>query len=196
MTKAKLTYVVQDATPDPSASPGIIVLQDHVGGTNVEQGRQVLITPSAGKPEVTVPNIVGKSIDQAQQILAANGLVLGSRMDVFSDQPFGQVLTQSPSPPARVQKGAAVSVTVSKGRDQAIVPNVIGMDVNSAQQLIQQRGLVANVQYEMININCDRPDGQVCRQTPAGGTKLDKGSTVTIVVAQETPSPSASNSQS
>jgi serine/threonine-protein kinase len=127
---------------------------------------------------------LGLTYDQASSTLESQGFTV-KRVNVDSDQPKDQVVSQSPTGTAA--PGAAVTLSVSKGPKQATVPDVTSQDEDSARSTLQSAGFVVSVQRQ--DVGDPGLDGIVLEQSPTGGTKADKGSTVTITVGRLTSPP-------
>jgi serine/threonine-protein kinase len=189
LEKARLKFEVLDPVPSDTVGPGLIVTQDPGAGIRVDEGSVVKITPSSGPQFIEVPKVTGLTQQAATDLLKSKGLDVGQVVQQASETVAkGTVISQNPNPGARLRKGQPVDITVSSGKPTAFVPDVIGRTEAEARALITSRGFEVVVTYESPSVSCPRPSGEVCRQDPAGGTEKDKGSTVTIVVAQE-PSP-------
>lgn len=131
--------------------------------------------------QVTVPALVGKTVEVAEQSLATQGLTLGEQTPTASDQPKGTVLTQNPAAGSQLAKGQSVSVTVSAGRAQVQVPTLTGL--GSADDA---RVALAEVQLVLGSVtqkDSGEPEGMVLSQSPAGGTTVNAGSKVNISVS-------------
>jgi 1A family penicillin-binding protein len=136
----------------------------------------------APPPAVTsdVPNVVGKTVDEAKQILAdANFTTIVQ--EVPSLKPTGEVVAQDPAAGASAELGSAVTIQVSNGKTPIIkVPNVIGLTQQQAQRLLTRAGLVPQV--STVKVNDASLDGVVIGQNPAPGTKVKGGTVVQITV--------------
>jgi eukaryotic-like serine/threonine-protein kinase len=62
---------------------------------------------------------------------------------------------------------------------QRVVPSVRGENINTAQTVLQNAGFAVSALY----VASQQPSGTVIGENPAGGTKVDKGSTVTLTVS-------------
>ncbi|MCU7493617.1 MAG: PASTA domain-containing protein [Bacteroidota bacterium] len=107
-----------DTTMVQSQSPrGIIIDQQYYEGTEVQKGSRINITLSAGQQTagVTIPDLLGKSLSEAEEILKENKLTLGkvNYQPSFSLLP-NTVIDQYPSKDATVQEGATVDLFVTK----------------------------------------------------------------------------------
>jgi len=108
--------LVPSVVPEESAQPvNTVIRQDRQPGI-VPQGTPVTITIATTPTTATVPdNLAGMTYDQAVAALAAVGLNNVARLDVFSDQPVGQVVLTDPNKGVAVSKSQKITVQVSKG---------------------------------------------------------------------------------
>lgn len=151
--------------------------QSPEAGLLLAKGRTVLLTVSSS--QVTVPDLVGQTFEQAQAALADLGLT-ATRVDTeVPDKPAGTVLSTDPVAGTKVDKGTAVTVAVAAEPPVAI-PNVAGQDQVAAQNALQAAGFT--VQLEPVADNAVAA-GKVVSTNPAGGTKAPKGSTVVMRVS-------------
>jgi serine/threonine-protein kinase len=132
-------------------------------------------------PKVEVPSVVGQTFDQASAALKAKGFKV-ARVDEVSDQPIDTVVSQRPDSGLLLQKGRTVTLTVSSR--QVTIPELTGTQFEEAQATLQKLGLTATrVDAE----SPDKPAGSVLSTDPVAGTKVDKGTAVTVTVAAEPP---------
>jgi serine/threonine-protein kinase len=92
--------------------------------------------------------------------------------------PSGKVISSDPVANTQVAKGSTVIVNVSTGPAQVSVPDVTTKTQADATSILQAAGFSVVVQKVVDPVN----NGKVKSQNPIGGTKADKGSSVTIVV--------------
>ncbi|MEI6623082.1 MAG: PASTA domain-containing protein, partial [Actinomycetes bacterium] len=166
---------------------GQILSQDPAAGSQLAKGQPVNVVVSAGKTQVQVPNLIGMpSSDDARVALSDAQLQLGSVTEKDSDQPKGQVLSQSPTAGNTVDSGSKVSITVSSGL--VAVPNVVNQTQAQASATLSNAGFQVVVVQQISNT---ATAGTVLAQAPTANSKAQKGSTVTITVAQAPASTSA-----
>lgn len=103
---------------------------------------------------VRIPKITGIPIDKAKILLRNNGLDYYVASEQFNGKfPVGTVLKQSPDPFAKVKVGRRVYVTLSKGRENVIVPYLTGKSLRAANTLLTQRGLfLGDTLYEFSEL--------------------------------------------
>jgi serine/threonine-protein kinase len=128
--------------------------------------------------KIVVPRLVGLRTPAALTALRRAGLA-GRTRNVFSDEPANRVVGQMPAPSARLLRGAAVVLEVSKGRKPVAVPDVTGQHVAAALDTLRAQGLPANV----VRVPSQATAGQVLAQHPKGGANAPAGSAVRLNVA-------------
>jgi serine/threonine-protein kinase len=142
----------------------------------------VLINTSESKkdtPQVDVPDVIGQQFDAASQLITQNGLTVSRLNDDVSTDIPGKVVKQDPAGGRKADKGSAVVLTVVSG--ESVVPNLVTQQYDAAVPQLQRIGLVP----ARRNVDSDQvPPGTVLASDPPATTRVPKGSTVTLEVAQ------------
>lgn len=141
---------------------------------------ETAVPPTAGPALVPVPNFIGLSFAQAQNVAGSLGLQVVNVEQQPSDQPAGTVIAQSVPQGTQLAQGSQVNLTVSSGPPQIVMPNVINTDAGQARQFLESQGFQVNVQQEASGTV---QEGAVIRTDPDPGQPVQKGSTVTLVVS-------------
>ena len=158
---------------------GTVFAQSPTEGTRVDKQTVVRIDVSSGKPEVTIPSVVGQSVEDAVAELTRAGLD-AQVVEINSDRDQGTVTAQSPNAGTVVVQGTRVRINVSKGPRPVSVPNVVGLPYDQAASELQRAGFgVAR-----IDVVSDQAAGIVTDQQPSGGSEGSKGSSVTVSVSK------------
>lgn len=138
-----------------------------------------------------VPNVVGKTQTAAETILTAAKLGMIVKK-APSTLPAGIIFKQSPAAGGTAPLGSAVTVWVSNGHKPApkkvTVPNVVGKAKSDAKAILMGAGF--HVIVQTADVSDPAMDGLVISQSPGGGTRVNPGSTITIVVGKFNGSPS------
>jgi beta-lactam-binding protein with PASTA domain len=134
----------------------------------------------------TVPDVRGLNQRVARRTLRRAGL-LAAVVYIDSTKPENTVIAQFPKPGAKAKRGARVRINISLGanpKPQATIPDVTGVDENSATSQLQRAGFAP----ETFDQETTDPseDGVVLLQDPVGGTRAPRGSLVTIYVGRYT----------
>jgi eukaryotic-like serine/threonine-protein kinase len=194
LTTAGFTPDVEFAFSD-TVKNNVVISVDPPAGTMLQKGKTVTLSVSGGRGNATVPNLRGKTKEDAIKALETEGLELGTVSERASaEKDKGKVVSQSFPPGASVQRGQKVNIVLGKGPDTGVVPNVFGETEDEAKQHIKDAGFNAVV-VRSSEGSCAFQEGRVCGQDPPSGTTQEKGTDVTITVGQsatESPSPSPS----
>lgn len=168
---------------DDNVSPGLVVASEPVAGQVIRKFQPVSLAVSKGPELFPLPDLGGKTLDQAKTALNAAGMALGPVTETYDDSAAaGTVLAQAPRSGNPVKHGTPVNLTVSKGPQPIPVPDVRGQEQDAAVKALEAAGLKAVISPETVN---DRkvPKGSVVAQDPSSGN-LTKGGTVTLTVSR------------
>ena len=128
---------------------------------------------------VTVPNVVGQSQQQATQTLQNDHLTVGSTTSELNDfYGKGTVVATDPKEGTSLAKNSSVKLVLSAGAGTP-VPKVTGLQLTPATQLIQDAGLNYTVKY----VTSNEPVGTVLAQSPNPGTKIAPSQKVNLTVS-------------
>lgn len=131
---------------------------------------------------VTVPEIEGKNLKDASEILNANNLFYEIISEQYSGKPEGIILKQIPEPNKEVKSKRPIFITISKGKETISMPNLIGISVRQARVLIYNNGLnIGDIQYRYSD---NYPKDSVISQSIGQGKELIYGDTISLVVSK------------
>ena len=137
---------------------------------------------------VTVPNLVGKTEDEAKNITKDMKLGIQPMGEEASTQAKGTISSQDIPQGSKVEQYTTIKYYISKGAQQITVPDVDGQTGVDAQQTLEDMGLTVNVQKEYSELNDDGTPlvdpGYAYSTTPDAGASVSAGDTVTLVVSR------------
>ncbi len=131
--------------------------------------------------EVTVPDVKGKQLALARQILEDGRLRVNVAETYDASVPAGQVVSQDPDPGRSVKVDRLVTIYVSKGGEAIEMPDLVGLTKSAATERIQKLGLNLGSIYEKES---DSEPGTVVSHDPAAGTKIVRGQNIDLVVSR------------
>jgi beta-lactam-binding protein with PASTA domain len=173
--------VTADTQASGKVKKGFAIGTSPEEGAEVDRGSRVRLFISSGPARVTVPNVVGLTREAAETKLTRAGLDVSVQQQE-SDRPENEVTGQDPAQGTKVQRGDQVTLTVSKGKQQSSVPDVVGLTSADARRVLRNEGLSVSVQTRSTTKQSE--DGTVIEQRPGGGSQVDKGSQVVLVVGK------------
>jgi serine/threonine-protein kinase len=194
MTQAEAQLAVVNAglrtrftkTASETVPPDHVIRQAPPSGTKVEKNQVVELFISNGKPLRGLEDVRGYSINDAQRTLQQEGFAVTIRLrpdNTVKDN----VLDQVPRPGAKVPEGSRVTLIVSSGPSQVVVPNLVGMAVEKAQAAARDLGITLNTTQTVPGT----PPDTIASQSIAQGTKVDHNAIVGVVVNSGVPNASA-----
>ncbi|AVD37592.1 PASTA domain-containing Ser/Thr kinase PrkC [Clostridioides difficile] len=144
-----------------------------------------LFSGGFGNKSLTVPNLVNMTLEEAQSAVEKEGLYLSVKSEEYnSEVDENCIISQTPEGGStNIKKGDTINVVVSKGSSQASVPNVVGLTLSNAKQLIEENNLkVGTVKYEYSSIY---KEGTVLNQSPgAGSSRVQEGDEISLYVSK------------
>lgn len=174
------TQVEEEFSDD--VDTGSVTRSDPEGGSSVHKRAQVQLYVSKGVDMKTVPELTGKSQDEAQRSLTEAGLAVGAVTDAYSeDVPQGQVISQSVAAGTSLAHDSAVDIVLSKGRQPLTVPTLSGLSASAAKSAIEDLGLVAAPTDAYSDTVAE---GQVISQQTREGSTLYRGDSVAYTVSK------------
>ncbi len=145
--------------------------------TSLNHGSTVPVHRTPGRR--VVPDVVGLDALDGDGLAREAGVCLSVSVWETKVGPWGMILVQHPSAGARVKPGSRVHVVVS-GRPHARVPEVRGLPVEEAIELVRRAGLLPIV--AVGRASGSQPSGHVASIRPTAGTLVTDGSVVAIAV--------------
>ncbi|WP_433238126.1 Stk1 family PASTA domain-containing Ser/Thr kinase [Actinomadura nitritigenes] len=174
---AGLDVRVATAVYDDHVHKGMVAKSDPPAGARIAKGQTVTLTPSKGITPREVPDVSGKSLDDAKRTLQSKGFTIG-RTSTTPSQRVGKdkVVGTDPDAGEKQSPDKPVDIIVSSGMS---MPNVVGTDGDTAANQLRSMGLNVTVEKKKVD---GKPANTVVSQDPAEGTGVSSGDDVTIVV--------------
>ena len=177
-------YEVSDTLYTNKFQLGTIVDQYPKPNTRVKSGRTVRLKIAQPEKSVAIPNLIGQSRRSAELELNQMGLLIDTVYTEYNPEyPNGTIAWQYPKAGDRRKKGMGIQITVSKGMPPNFfqVPNLIGLSINQAKDLIfKSRLKVGKISYHQDQ---DLVPYTVLDQSIRNGTVLDVTATINLVVS-------------
>jgi beta-lactam-binding protein with PASTA domain/tRNA A-37 threonylcarbamoyl transferase component Bud32 len=155
-----------------------ILEQDPEPGEMLQRGETIQTVVSTGRVEV--PDVVGEQEDAAREVLEEGGFRV--RVQTQNDEaPEGEVISQDPAGGEEAAFESVVTITVSEGPETATVPDLSGLDPNTAAGELSAVGLQLGSVTEQNSDSVTA--GLILNQSPSSGSEVTLGSTVDVVVS-------------
>lgn len=184
--QAGLTIAVTERAYSSTVSQDIVLSQDQPPGKRVKRGRSVGVVLSLGAQLVTVPDLVRRTLQEAQLALEGAGLQAGTLQEGYDEiAKAGTVIRQDPPAGSRVPLDTPVLLVISRGPAQVEMPSLVGRTLADARQLLEERGLVIT-HIRTVATTAAEP-GTVLEQSPPAATPLRPGTVQIILTVSARP---------
>lgn len=175
-----LSIKIQDERYDISKDKGIIIKQSPNYGITIKKGQTIYVIVSKGIERITMPDLKGMNLSQAQKVIFENGLRLKRVSYTLSGYESGYILAQFPPPFLQIPKESDVSILMSNGYKKPlfVMPNVIGEDVERVNSFFMQYGIncVFTKEFEK--------DFKVVAHIPRKGFPVSRDMSITLEVSK------------
>lgn len=163
---------------------GAVILQDPPAGESVREGSTVTIVVSSGLARVTMPDAVGRPIDEVVAPLDEAGVGYLEEPMASEEVAEGLVIEQTPEPGVRVTPGSQIRFVVSTGPDPRAVPPTAGLSPEGAAFALGRAGFAV---VEDRRYDDTVPEGTVMGTEPAEGEVRPRDEEITLVVSAGRP---------
>ena len=170
---------------DEPIEKGKIVSQTPSKNSKVKKGRTVRVILSAGNTELKVPDLKGLSYNEAKTLLSEMGLQISKGDEVDSDSiSEGLIASQYPAAKTKVDKGDIITVNISRGKKDAVIPKLVGTKFTSENDISE---ILSKYGYKLGKVSYEESyetPGTIIKQSPDAGTTAEKKTTVDIVISK------------
>ena len=164
---------------------GTVLEQTPAAGTAAKQGDSISVIVSSGNNYVTVPDLAGRYLQEANDIVWGVELEIGTTQYVTSDLPYGQIVRQEPIAGTDTFAGDVIDVWISGIPGKANnMPGVTDMELNKAIDVLHEEG------FKKIRIRTVQPEAQIAAegfvvaQNPTAGISTPEDAVVEISVCR------------
>ena len=164
---------------------GTVLEQTPAAGTAAKQGDSISVIVSSGNNYVTVPDLAGKYLQEANDIVWGVELEIGTTQYVTIDLPYGQIVRQEPIAGTDTFAGDVIDVWISGIPGKANnMPGVTDMELNKAIDVLHEEG------FKKIRIRTVQPEAQIAAegfvvaQNPTAGISTPEDAVVEISVCR------------
>ena len=173
--------VAVERTFSETVPRGRVVETSPPARTSLNLGSSVTVIVSRGRETVAVPNVVGRSRDEARLALEGADLRVAVRREESGADP-GTVLRQDPAAGARIPKGDVVTIVVARAPQLVRVPDVTGDTADEARDELASAGF--EIVTRRVLVSDPNDHDRVTDQRPDAGERRKRGSRVIIFVGE------------
>jgi beta-lactam-binding protein with PASTA domain/tRNA A-37 threonylcarbamoyl transferase component Bud32 len=168
--------------PSQVGQIGQVMSTEPPPGTEVAERSTVNLFVGKGPETATVPALTGKTVAEATELLKNQGLKIGAQTtrETSNADSVGKIVDSKPGPGESAPGGSEVAVVVGAEQTTVQIPDVSGRDPDDAQETLTNAGFRVQTQ----NVDSGGDEGSVVGTNPAAGTKVARGSQVTLQISR------------
>ncbi|GGK64437.1 Stk1 family PASTA domain-containing Ser/Thr kinase [Streptomyces flaveus] len=175
-------FDVDTKTKESDEEPGTVLETDPAFGEEVEKGSKITLTIAKERDQSIVPDVAGRTCDEAKAQMVANDLVgVCAEVETEDDNLVGKVISTDPGANSRVEPNSQVNIQIGKEAEdeeqQVQVPGVVGQTLDNARQILEGAGL------KVGNVNSQDGNALVFDQDPDPGQQVAEGTAVNLTTA-------------
>ncbi|MGE6378186.1 Stk1 family PASTA domain-containing Ser/Thr kinase [Peribacillus muralis] len=168
---------------DDEVESGLVIKTNPIEGKTVKAGAKVDIYQSAGKETISLSNYEGRNYSDVKSMVENMGFKNTIVTYKYDDSAPGTIIDQTPSSATEiVPSETELELTVSKGEDLLSLKNLKGFNEAGLNDYANDSGLKIDSEEEVYDDSVEK--GLVISQSPEPGTRIEKGSTVKVVVSK------------
>ena len=168
-----------------AAPKSTVLRQDPAAGGLESKGTRVILDVSAGQRRAIVPDVAGMTRQEAEASLSGAGFDVGDVVERGGGSARGTVLGTAPGGGTEVVLPAAVTLFLSAGPADVLVPDLIGQSLSEARAMLEQIGLTAG--GVRVDSTLMQPLNTVVGQSPPAGRAVRAGTPVSLTVSGGVP---------
>ncbi len=183
LDEAGILYVIEREYSS-TFEAGVVISQSITEGTKLKEDDRVKLVISKGIEEQLVPDVTGKTEEEARQTLINAGFQVEVDEEYDEEVEEGTVISQTPGGNANAEKGSTITIVVSKGEEVKVteIPNLKKKTVTEAESLLSE----ANLKLGKVNqeYSDSIEEGKVISQSPKAGVEVKEGTEVDITISK------------
>ncbi|MFQ5881766.1 MAG: PASTA domain-containing protein [Candidatus Methylomirabilales bacterium] len=133
------------------------------------------------RDKIEVPVVIGLELKEAARQLRELGLQPRMAGEEYHGSfPKGTVIHQSPAGGSRIRKNKEVRLTISKGSDETLAPDLVGRPLTRARRILAEHGMFLG---RVARVHAPLPEGEVIAQDPPAGFPARRGRAVSLLIS-------------
>lgn len=178
----KYTLKEGEEVYDNDVEKGKIAKQEPDAGETIKGSQEIVVHLSKGPEDGRVPNVVGKTEEEAKKIITDAGFKVGDIERKPSSKDKGTVIEQSPKAGKKAEKDEEISIVVSSEKEEkARVPDLKGMSESQAKEVCASNDLKMAISGY---IESDQEKDKVAYQSIKPGEKVKKDTTIYVKLSK------------
>ena len=168
------------AMPNDQVELNQVYVQNPGAETTARKGDAVILVISSGPVPFEMPDVVGKTAEEATNLLTAKKMTITRDRAASSDVPKGSVMSQVPAAGTQVTRDDPVTLTISGG--STIVPSLQGCSLEEAEEMLTRQNLMLQPSLKFVITDNEKEHGLIAASSPEGENRVAEDTPVQLTI--------------
>ncbi len=168
------------AMPNDQVERNLVYVQNPGADTTVRKGDAVILVISSGPVPFEMPDVTGKTAEEATALLTAKKMSITRDRAASTDVPKGSVMSQVPAAGEQVTRDDPVTLTISGG--STVVPNLTDMTLQGAEELLPRENLTLQSTLKYVVTDDETKHGLIAASFPEADNRVAEDTPVQLTL--------------
>ena len=168
------------AMPNDQVELNQVYVQNPAAETTARKGDSVILVISSGPVPFEMPDVVGKTAEEATSLLNAKKMTITRDRAASSDVPKGSVMSQVPAAGEQVTRDDPVTLTISGG--STVVPSLQGCTLQEAEEMLTKQNLTLMPSLKYVITDNEKEHGLIASSSPEGENRVAEDTPVQLTL--------------
>lgn len=168
------------AMPNDQVERNQVYVQNPGAETTARKGDAVILVISSGPVPFEMPDVVGKTADEATSLLIAKNMKITRDRAASTDVPKGSVMSQVPAAGEQVTRDDPVTLTISGG--STVVPSLLNCTLEEAEEMLTKQNLTLQPSLKFVITDNESEHGRVAASSPEAENRVAEDTPVQLTL--------------
>ncbi len=168
------------AMPNDEVDRNLVYVQNPAAETTARKGDAVILVISSGPVPFEMPDVTGKTADEATSLLNAKKMTITRDRAASSEVPKGSVMSQVPAAGEQVTRDDPVTLTISGG--STVVPALQGCTLQEAEEMLTKQNLTLMPSLKYLVTENESEHGLIASSSPEGENTVAEDTPVQLTL--------------
>ena len=170
------------AMPSDQVELNQVYVQNPDADTTIRKGDAVILVISSGPVPFEMPDVVGKTAEEATSLLTEKKMTITRDRAASSDVPKGSVMNQVPAAGTQVTRDDPVTLTISGG--STVVPMLTGCTLEEAEELLTRQNLILMPSLKYVTTEDEKEHGLIASSSPEAENRVAEDTPVQLTLCR------------
>ena len=168
------------AMPNDTVELNQVYVQNPDAETTMRKGDAVILVISSGPVPFEMPDVVGKTAEEATSLLTAKKMTITRDRAASNDVPKGSVMNQMPAAGEQVTRDDPVTLTISGG--STIIPSLADHTLEEAEEMLTKQNLILQTPVKYVDTEDPSQHGLIASSLPEAESRVAEDTPVQLTI--------------